>query len=105
LTWQAPAAGSAAGYRVYDVSSGGRVLVAEVAAGGLSYLRRRVQRNRRDHLRRSRHRRLGAEGSPACVIPGAAAAAGKTVRTAAQGAEAISRFAPAFRRLNFIRPL
>ena len=105
LTWQAPAAGSAAGYRVYDVSSGGRVLVAEVAAGGLSYLRRRVQRTGVTIYAVLAIDGLGAEGSPACVIPGAAAAAGKTVRTAAQGAEAISRFAPAFRRLNFIRPL
>ena len=42
LDWQAPATGSAVSYRIYDVSTGNRVLVAEVPAGTRSYLRRHV---------------------------------------------------------------
>jgi hypothetical protein len=105
LAWQAPVTGSAAAYRVYDASSGSRVLLAELAPGSLSYLRRRVARAGAYIYAVLAVDGSGAEGSPACVEPGAAAAAGKTARTAAQGAEAISRFALAFRRLSFIRPL
>ncbi len=42
LTWQAPAVGTATAYRIYDVSGGGRTLLAEVPGGTTSYLRRRA---------------------------------------------------------------
>ena len=105
LTWQAPMTGSATAYRVYDASSGSRVLLAELAPGGQSYLRRRVERAGAYIYAVLAVDGSGAEGSPACVEPGPAPAVRKTVRTSAQGLDAISQFAQALRRLAFARPL
>jgi len=74
LTWQAPATGSALAYRIYDVSAGSRVLLAEVPAPGLSYLRRRADRGAPYVYAVLAVDGTGAEGSPACVRPGETAA-------------------------------
>jgi len=80
LSWQAPAIGTAAAYRVYDISSGGRTLLAEVPGGTTTYLRRRADPAAKTVYAVLAVDAMGVEGSPACLEPGATAspAAGKT---------------------------
>lgn len=70
LTWQPPAIGSAAAYRIYDVSAGNHILVAEVPADSLTYLRRRADPGNHGIYAVLAVDGMGTEGSPACVGPG-----------------------------------
>ena len=87
LTWLAPASGSPAAYRIYDVTAGGRTLLAEVPAGTLSYLRRGADRTASTAYAVLAVDATGAEGSPACLGTGAAAgqAAGPASRAVRPG--------------------
>lgn len=102
LTWQPPAVGSASAYRIYDVSAGNRVLLAEVPAGGQSYLRRRADSGK-DYIYAVLGVDVtGTEGSPACVEPGAAArqpdrVSGKSARVLNMASE----LAGVLRRVSF----
>jgi hypothetical protein len=80
LTWQAPAVGTAAAYRVYDISAGGRELLAELPGGTTSYLRRRADPAAKTVYAVLAVDAMGVEGSPTCLEPGATAqpAVGKT---------------------------
>lgn len=102
LTWQFPATGSAAAYRIYDVSAGDRVLLAEVPAGGLSYLRLRADPAKEYIYAVLGVDGTGTEGSPAYVEPGTAARqsdriSGKSARVL----NMVSEFAGVLRRLAF----
>jgi hypothetical protein len=102
LTWRAPAVGSAAAYRIYDVSAGNRVLVAEVPAGGLSYLRRRAEPAREYIYAVLGVDGTGNEGSPACIEPGGAAE--RAVRVSGKLGRAqdiVAGVAAALRRVGF----
>jgi hypothetical protein len=102
LTWQPPAVGSAAAYRIYDVSAGDRVLVAEVPAGSLAYLRRRANPGKACVYAVLAVDGTGTEGSPACVGPGAVAnEAATTSGRSAQVLNIVRQFAGALRRLGF----
>ena len=98
LTWQAPATGTAAAYRVYDVSAGNRILLAEVPAGTLSYLRRRAGRTGDYIYAILAVDGAWAEGSPACTEPGAADDLDKISERSARMLKIGSEVAGALRR-------
>jgi hypothetical protein len=70
LTWRPPAVGSAVAYRIYDISSGGRKLLADVPAGSISYRMRNVDRSKNYIYAVLGIDIKGNEGSPACVESG-----------------------------------
>jgi hypothetical protein len=72
LTWRPPAVGSAVAYRIYDISSGGRKLLAEVPAGSISYRIRNVDWSKNYIYAVLGIDLTGSEGSPACVASGTA---------------------------------
>jgi hypothetical protein len=104
LSWQPPALGAAAAYRIYDVSAGGRTLLAEVPGGTLSYLRRGA-----DIVRETVYAVLavegsGEEGSPACVEPGRAVEQpSRRTATTARVQRFATDIAAALRRTGFGR--
>jgi hypothetical protein len=70
LSWQAPVTGLAIAYRIYDVSGGGRTLLAEVPGGTLSYIQRGADPAKETVYAVLAVSGSGAEGSPACIEPG-----------------------------------
>jgi hypothetical protein len=84
LTWRPPAEGLSTGYKIYDISSGSRTLLAELPAASLSYLRRLVDRSKKYIYAVLGVDLTGNEGNPACVESGGTIqtveAAGKTAR-------------------------
>jgi hypothetical protein len=67
LRWRSPSQGEVAGYRVYDVSSGQRNLLAEIPGNTFSFFRRVSDRTTDYIYAVLAVDNSGKEGSPACV--------------------------------------
>lgn len=96
LTWRPPAVGSATAYRVYDVSSGGRKLLAELPSGSSSYLIRNVDRSKNTIYAVLGVDLTGTEGSPACVASGTALHTVGSAERTSRLRHLSTRFASAF---------
>jgi hypothetical protein len=67
LRWRPPEQREAAGYRIYDVSSGERILLAEIPADNFSFFRRVADPARKYIYAVLAIDSSGKEGSPACA--------------------------------------
>ena len=67
LRWRSPVQGEAASYRVYDVSSGQKIFLAEIPGNKFSYFRLVSEQNKKYIYAVLAVDYSGTEGSPACV--------------------------------------